>query len=189
MASEITSKSEFDEKIRNITGILQDKFPKIDLSDIPGFNNEGDGTTTTRSSNFALFMLSLILGIFWITYITLINARVVGKIITKIINRFVPDGYIKVSEKGHKSFFFDSQSDKTFLFFNFRWALFHGLFFLEKSCFETWFMSPLITRSGYKMVSWCFDGGDLMYRKMFQRTCPILILDCQFRYLRFTSHF
>jgi hypothetical protein len=97
MAAEITIKSELDEKIRNITEILQDKFPKIDLSDIPGFT-KGDETTTTRSSNFALFMLSLILGIFWITYITLINARVVGKIITKIANRFVPEGYVKVSE-------------------------------------------------------------------------------------------
>jgi hypothetical protein len=100
MGVEGALQSEFDEKFRNFTGILQDKFPKIDLSDIPGFIPDipgGDGTPTTRSSNFAIFMCSLIFGMFWITYITLFNARVVGSIITKIANKFVSEGYFKVS--------------------------------------------------------------------------------------------
>ena len=97
MGVEGALQSEFGEKIRNLTGILQDKFPSVDISDIPGLDTGGDLTPTTRSSNFAIFMCSLIFGIFWITYITLFNARVVGSIITKIANKFVSEGYFKVS--------------------------------------------------------------------------------------------
>ena len=97
MKMEGALQSEFGEKFRNFTGILQDKFPNVDLSDIPGLDTGGDLTPTTRSSNFAIFMCSLIFGMFWITYITLFNARVVGSIITKIANKFVSEGYFKVS--------------------------------------------------------------------------------------------
>jgi len=97
MAMEGALQSEFGEKFRNFTGILQDKFPSVDISDIPGLNAGGDLTPTTRSSNFAIFMCSLIFGMFWITYITLFNGRVVGSIITKIANKFVSGGYFKVS--------------------------------------------------------------------------------------------
>ena len=96
--------SEFGEKIRNLTGILQDKFPSVDISDIPGLNTGGDLTPTIRSSNFAIFMCSLIFGMFWITYIMLFNARVVGSIITKIANKFVSEGYFKVSPEKAKTF-------------------------------------------------------------------------------------
>ena len=96
MGVEGALQSELDEKIRNFTGILQDKFPNV-IFDIPGLDTGGDSTPTTRSSNFAIFMCSLIFGMFWITYITLFNARVVGSIITKIANKFVSEGYFKVS--------------------------------------------------------------------------------------------
>ena len=96
--------SEFGEKIRNLTGILQDKFPSVDISDIPGLNTGGDLTPTIRSSNFAIFMCSLIFGMFWITSLMLFNARVVGSIITKIANKFVSEGYFKVSPEKAKTF-------------------------------------------------------------------------------------
>ena len=80
---------------RNITGILQEKFPGVDFGDVPGIPGGGDGTAET-STNFAVFMFSLIFGMFWITYITFFNSRVVGAIVTKIANRFVNDGYLKV---------------------------------------------------------------------------------------------
>jgi hypothetical protein len=88
---ESASPSEFAEKIRNFTGILQNKFPNVNIGDIPGL----DDNTDTRS-NFAVFLCSLIFGMFWITYITFFNSRVVGSIVTKIANKFVRGGYIKV---------------------------------------------------------------------------------------------
>lgn len=78
--------SVMDEKLRNISGILQNRFPEIDFVDIP-----------STSANFLLFMCSLVFGIFWITYITFFNSRVVGKILTKIANSFLnTGGHIKV---------------------------------------------------------------------------------------------
>ena len=78
--------------IRNFTGILQDKFPGVNIGDIPGLD---DNSTETRT-NFAVFMCSLIFGMFWITFITFFNSRVVGTIVTKLANRFVKVGYVKV---------------------------------------------------------------------------------------------
>ena len=91
--SSLESKSGLDISIKNVTGFIQDKFPNIDIEDIPGLNpNDPPGT----SANFAVFMFSLIFGMFWITYITFFNSRVVGAIVTKIANSFVKDGYIRV---------------------------------------------------------------------------------------------
>ena len=80
----------------NITGILEETFPDVDITDIPGFK-PGENTPETRT-NFAVFMCSLIFGMFWITYITFFNSRVIGSICTKIINSFVKVGYVKVSK-------------------------------------------------------------------------------------------
>jgi hypothetical protein len=52
MGVEGALQSEFGEKIRNLTGILQDKFPSVDISDIPGLNTGGDLTPTTRCPNY-----------------------------------------------------------------------------------------------------------------------------------------
>ena len=52
----------------NITGILEETFPDVDITDIPGFK-PGENTPETRT-NFAVFMCSLIFGMFWITHIT-----------------------------------------------------------------------------------------------------------------------
>ena len=79
---------------QNVTGILKERFPDVRIEDIPGFS--GDGTNAETGANFAVFMFSLIFGMFWITYITFFNSRVVGAIVTKIANRFVNEGYIKV---------------------------------------------------------------------------------------------
>ena len=94
---ESASPSEFAEKIRNFTGILQDKFPSVNIGDIPGLD---DKTTDGRpQANFAVFMFSLIFGMFWITYIAFFNSRVVGSIVTRIANKFVSKGaYIKVGK-------------------------------------------------------------------------------------------
>ena len=78
----------------NVTNILKEKFPGVKIEDIPGF--DGKGTNAETGANFSVFMFSLIFGMFWITYITFFNSRVVGAIVTKIANRFVNEGYVKV---------------------------------------------------------------------------------------------
>lgn len=107
-ASSSSSSNIVGETLRNLTGILQDRLPGIDLKDIPGLDDDdeyynGEGVPTPRSTNFAIFMCSLILGIFWITYITFLNSRLVGTILTRLLNsglfrRYMADigGYIQV---------------------------------------------------------------------------------------------
>ncbi|XP_051162533.1 transmembrane protein KIAA1109 homolog isoform X5 [Leptopilina boulardi] len=48
-------------------------------------------------SNFIWLLISLVLAIIWVSYITFYNSRVIGYIITRLLNRFViRDGYVKV---------------------------------------------------------------------------------------------
>ena len=42
------------------------------------------------STNFLLFLCSLLFAMFWVIYITFLNSRLVGSIVTKILNRFLP---------------------------------------------------------------------------------------------------
>ena len=87
-------KSGTTEFLTNLTGVIQDKFPNIKIDEIPGLDPALDDNESR--TNFAVFMCSLIFGMFWITYITFFNSRVVGSIITRIANRFVKVGYVKV---------------------------------------------------------------------------------------------
>ena len=80
--------------LKNFTEDLKKQFPGVNIEDIPGLYE--DGTNAETGANFAVFMFSLIFGMFWVTYITFFNSRVVGAIFTKIANRFVNEGYIKV---------------------------------------------------------------------------------------------
>ena len=45
------------------------------------------------STNFLLFLSSLIFAMFWVTYITFFNSRLVGSIATKIANRYLSQSY------------------------------------------------------------------------------------------------
>lgn len=50
-------------------------------------------------SNFIWLLISLVLAIIWVSYITFYNSRVIGYIITRLLNRFViRDGYVKVGK-------------------------------------------------------------------------------------------
>lgn len=93
LLEEFDRRSEFDETMKNISGILQDKFPEIKM-DIPGL----DPGLPSKGANFLLFMCSLVFGMVWITYITFFNSRLVGRILTRVANRFVKEGHIKVRE-------------------------------------------------------------------------------------------
>lgn len=110
-SSSLESKTVAD-NFRNFTGILQEKFPGIDFCKIPGTCIDGtpNGTEDLETrTNFAVFMCSLIFAMFWITYITFFNSRVVGTIVTKITNRFVSVGYVKVTTFFFFQFFFSTQ--------------------------------------------------------------------------------
>ena len=48
--------------------------------------------------NFTLFLLSLICAISWIVYITFYSSRVTGVVLTKIANRFVKVGCVKIGK-------------------------------------------------------------------------------------------
>ncbi|CAH1110220.1 unnamed protein product [Psylliodes chrysocephalus] len=48
-------------------------------------------------SNFALLLCSLVFAVSWVIYITYYNSRVIGYIITKIVNKlFIGEGYFKI---------------------------------------------------------------------------------------------
>ena len=68
---------------------LTDQFNKLDL--IPPIH---------PSTNFALFLCSLVFAMFWVTYITFFNSRVVGALATRVANNFlhlfVSGSYVKV---------------------------------------------------------------------------------------------
>lgn len=50
-------------------------------------------------SNFIWLLCSLVFAIFWIVYIAYYNSRVIGYILTRLLNRFViRDGYVKVGK-------------------------------------------------------------------------------------------
>lgn len=50
-------------------------------------------------SNFAMLLCSLVFAISWIVYITYYNSRLVGYIITKVVNKlFIKNGYFQMGE-------------------------------------------------------------------------------------------
>lgn len=57
----------------------------------------------TMDSNFARLLCSLVLVIVWVTYITYYHSRVLGFILTKIINRnmFLKQGYFRLGWSLH----------------------------------------------------------------------------------------
>ena len=64
------------------------KFPDIDIAAIPGvcLPTEPNECQEDRPTYFLIFMCSLILSIFWITYIAFFNSRVVGSVVTRLAN-------------------------------------------------------------------------------------------------------
>lgn len=50
-------------------------------------------------SNFAMLLCSLVFAISWIVYITYYNSRLVGYIITKVVNKlFIKNGYFQMGK-------------------------------------------------------------------------------------------
>ncbi|XP_060534290.1 bridge-like lipid transfer protein family member 1 [Cylas formicarius] len=47
-------------------------------------------------SNFLMLLFSLIFAVLWVIYITFYNSRLTGYILTKVVNKFVADGYFKI---------------------------------------------------------------------------------------------
>ena len=92
---QVKFKEKLEEGFRNLTHDIvlwgNGSLEGVDLKTIPGFGPEnctGDQADCgqTRHTYFAIFMCSLIFSIFWITYITFLNSRVVGSIVTRLAN-------------------------------------------------------------------------------------------------------
>lgn len=47
-------------------------------------------------SNFLMLLFSLIFAVLWVIYITYYNSRILGYIITKLVNKFISEGYFKI---------------------------------------------------------------------------------------------
>lgn len=77
-------------------------------------NQKMDNLTTTASpkahqwnitepkmdTNFAILLCSLLFAILWVTYIIYYNSRLVGYILTKLINELIiKEGYFKIGSK------------------------------------------------------------------------------------------
>jgi len=90
--------------------MLQDKDLEKNLTSV---NDVIDAIT---DPNFATFLLSLIVGITWIVYITFYSSRVTGLLVTKLVNHFFKDGHIKIGMKNCLNIFnFLAEPKKIFL--------------------------------------------------------------------------
>lgn len=94
-------------KFFNVSIPIEEKFnlegSVLDNQKITGSINEMDlFPPIDPSTNFLLFLCSLMFAMFWVTYITFYNSRLVGSITTNIANRilqsshFYPGTYFKV---------------------------------------------------------------------------------------------
>ena len=106
MTNYTSNKDRLEQEFKNYTkkaiDILGPVAPDVDFETIPGWGDKGN--EGPPSANFAVFMMSLIFAIFWITYITFFNSRVVGSLVTRIANSKliqrligVSGGYIRVN--------------------------------------------------------------------------------------------
>ena len=107
-----TDKSFFKEnltfnKFFNVSIPIEEKFnlegSVLDNTKITGSINEMDlFPPIDPSTNFLLFLCSLMFAMFWVTYITFYNSRLVGSITTNIANKilqssnYYPGTYFKV---------------------------------------------------------------------------------------------
>ena len=125
MANYTSNKDRLEQEFKNFTkkaiGILGPVAPDVDFETIPGWGDKGN--EGPPSANFAVFMMSLIFAIFWITYITFFNSRVVGSLVTRIANSKliqrligVSGGYIRVN-----AMFYFILKDKILMQYIFIW--------------------------------------------------------------------
>ena len=49
-------------------------------------------------SSFYLLLISLVMAIAWIVYLTYYNSRVFGLILTTVLNRFIKMGHVSIGE-------------------------------------------------------------------------------------------
>lgn len=47
-------------------------------------------------TNFLTFLFSLVCGFVWVLYITFYSSRIIALVVTKVVNRFIKEGYLNV---------------------------------------------------------------------------------------------
>ncbi|KAK6639579.1 hypothetical protein RUM43_007852 [Polyplax serrata] len=83
---------------RNGIEIYNGDFPEASSWNTSSIENSLSNLDIKMDSNFAWLLCSLLSGIIWVTYITYYHSRVLGYILTRILNRhmFAKNGYMKV---------------------------------------------------------------------------------------------
>lgn len=58
--------------------------------------NLDDLVRITTDTSFLKFLFSLLLAFLWVLYITFYSSRIIGLVVTKVVNRFIKEGHIKI---------------------------------------------------------------------------------------------
>ena len=83
---------------QNEIEVYDGDFPEASSWNTSAIENSLSNLDIKMDSNFAWLLCSLLSGIIWVTYISYYHSRVLGYILTKILNRHFIDknGYTKV---------------------------------------------------------------------------------------------
>jgi hypothetical protein len=84
-----------------LEGIFSSQSQSEPLQNLDPFNfnvTSIDDVVKLIDSNFAWFLLSLVCGISWIVYITFYSSRVTGLVLTKLVNRLVKTGHLRIGK-------------------------------------------------------------------------------------------
>lgn len=102
----------------------------------------------TIDSNFAWLIFSLLIAMVWFTYITHYSSRVIGQILTRLLNRFaVGSGYVRI---GKESLNFYTPDKLTMYLYLKVHSL--GMHWLARLCFVILFIPLKISVSEFRMA-------------------------------------
>ena len=103
----------------------------------------------TIDANFAWLLFSLLIAVVWFTYITHYSSRVIGQILTRLLNRFVVgSGYVRIGNLIAFMFCIFAAIN----FFIFKQVPLPGMHWLGRSCFVTLCTPQKISVLEFRMV-------------------------------------
>lgn len=72
--------------------------PELDSLNFDNMTSIDDVVEKLMDSDLLTFFFSLFCTIVWVVYITFYSSRITGLLVTKVVNRFFKDGYVKIGE-------------------------------------------------------------------------------------------
>jgi hypothetical protein len=78
---------------------LQNIGPELDSLNFDNMTSIDEVVEKLMDSDLLTFFFSLFCTIFWVVYITFYSSRITGLLVTKVVNHFFKDGYIKIGKK------------------------------------------------------------------------------------------